>query len=158
MSTQFELNEAEILHRFHEYLEELNNAQAATEALLDDCRDPDMNVASCLYVLENIIVPEIMLSFAERFLELDNCYDYDPSEDSLNSILEIFCAKEKLDSDLQNTLATAINEAAAQDEDDEDEDDNDVVFKPGTQRPYKQPEWTELSDEEKQAKVKRFLK
>jgi hypothetical protein len=100
-------------------------------------------------VLQDIIVPEIVAQFATKFDDLDNRYDYDPSDDNLNDIFETFCKFEGLSETLASAVATRINTAAAQDQDDED-DDNEPVFK--------SKDWARLSDDERKAKVKAFLK
>jgi hypothetical protein len=151
MSEQFEfINENEIVQRFHSYLQEDLKVVDAMEMLLRDCANEDLSEEEIIHVVGGILIPEIAIRFAEKYDTLTNCFDYDPSEDNLNAIFEIFTASEGLSEGLSNALAATINTAAASDHDDEDDDDNEVVFKPD--------EWAELSDEQRKAKVKSFLK
>ena len=60
-----------------------------------------------------------------------------------------FCAFNKIDEDLAQTIASAINAAVKKDHE-EDIDDNDVVCKPD--------EWKHLSKADVQRKTKNFLR
>ena len=138
------INENEIIRQFHLYLQELN-VQDATERMFADCIKEDLSEDEIESVLQDIIIPEIVVQFATKFDGLDNCYEYDPSDDNLNDIFETFCKFEGLSERLANAVATTINTAAAQDEDDEDDDDNEPVFK--------SKDWARLSDDKRKAKA-----
>jgi hypothetical protein len=156
-----QLNENALLHRFHSYLSEGLKIQDAVEMMLNEA---DMTVEKVLAV-QDVLIPEIVILFAEKYDQLTNVYDYDSIDDDINLIFESFLRFEGLDDsnlDLASQLAAAINTAAMYDDDgnedaddtddsESDEDDNDVVFKG-------QEEWVELSDEERQKKVKTFLR
>ena len=127
------------------------NIQDAFEQIFDDLINEDLSEAETDYVVHEILMPELVILFAEKYDALDSAYDYDPSEDNLNAIFETFCAAKHLSGDLANLLAATINKhAAAEDDEEEDDNNNNVVFKPNY--------WDELSDDERQAKVKAFLK
>jgi hypothetical protein len=156
-----QLNENALLRRFHSYLSEGLKVQDAVEMMLDEA---DMTVEKVLAV-QDVLIPEIIILFAEKYDQLTNVYDYDSIDDDINLIFETFLRFEGLDDsnlDLASQLAAAINTAAMYDDDgnedaddsddpESDEDENDVVFKG-------QEEWGELSDEERQDKVKAFLR
>ena len=152
----------EIIRRFFWYVKEmsLGDAFAATLADAENLEELDqVAVVECL-------LPEIAIRFANTYNEMTELYEDPPG---LNSVFETFCAFEGLSQDLANVVAITINEGAAsllveesdddvdwknlklpKDGDEDDVDDEDVVFKG--------QEWARLSDEERQAKVKAFLK
>ena len=152
----------EIIRRFFWYVKEmsLGDAFAATLADAENLEELDqVAVVECL-------LPEIAICFANKYNEMTELYE-DPPQ--LNSVFETFCAFEGLSQDLANVVAITINEGAAsllveesdddvdwknlklpKDGDEDDVDDEGVVFTG--------QEWARLSDEERQAKVKAFLK
>jgi hypothetical protein len=109
------INENEVIHRFNEYLQELN-VQDAAECLLEDCENEDLTEDDLEHVINQILIPEIVARFADRFSELDNCYDYEPEEDNLNSIWKAFVAFEGLSPNLRDVIASTINEASKEDD------------------------------------------
>ncbi len=139
----------EILRRLHFYLGSGCKVGHAFERTIDDAK----HLEDLGKVIEEVLVPEIAVLFAEKYDKLGDYFDLD-DDHSLNNIFDMFCRFESIEQDLANEVATTINEAAAQDFDEEEgegdeDDDDDVVFK--------DQEWAEMSDSERQAKVKAFL-
>jgi hypothetical protein len=157
------INENAIIRQFHNYLQEYK-IQEAVDALLQDCVNEDLSEDELENIVGGILIPRIVLQFAEHYSEMDSRYDYDPSEDNLNDLFETFCSFEHLSEDLADAVAIRINTLAEEDniaakqqqqtpatQDSDDEDDNNsVVFHPD--------DWSKLSDEQRRAKVKAFLK
>ena len=140
----------EIVRRFFWYMKNSGNigdAFAATPADAENLEELDqVAVAECL-------LPEIAISFANKYNEMTELYDDDPD---VNSIFETFCKFEGLSQDLANVVAITINEGAAallheEVDDDADDDEEDIVFSSAD-------DWKKLSDSERQAKVKAFLR
>jgi hypothetical protein len=136
--------------------------QEALDALFED---EDLSEDELGYIVGEILIPKAVIRFAEHYSEMDDRYDYDPSEDNLNNIFQTWCSFEHLSDDLADAVTTTINTLAEEDShrinlpsqkdgDSEDaaeeDDDNNVVFKP--------EDWSKLSDEERKAKVKTFLR
>jgi hypothetical protein len=61
------INENEIIRQFHFYLQELN-VQDATETTFADCINEDLSEDEIESVSQTIIVPEIAVQFATKFL------------------------------------------------------------------------------------------
>jgi hypothetical protein len=142
--------ENKISHLFQSYLQEMKIG-IAFDQILGHLLDEEFSDGETDYLVHEILMPEVVCLFAEKYSELDEVYGYDSSsEDNLNSVFETFCKFEGLPGDLQNLLAATINNHAAAKDDEDDDDDNEAVFKPN--------DWDELSDDERQAKVKAFLK
>jgi hypothetical protein len=96
MSEQFEfINENEISHLFHSYLQEMNVGDAFDQ-ILDDVLDEEFSEAETLYVVQEILMPEVICLFAEKYTALDETYGYESSEDNLNPIFETYRAVERL--------------------------------------------------------------
>jgi hypothetical protein len=90
MSEQFEfINENLVSRRFHSYLEEMN-IQDAFEQIFDDLINEDLSEAETDYVVHEILMPELVILFAEKYDALDSAYDYVYSEDNLNASFECF--------------------------------------------------------------------
>jgi hypothetical protein len=144
------LNHNAIIKRLRFYLQESNDAQNAVEMILDDCDSDELTEKQTDFVREEILVPQLVIRFAEHYEGICRVYPSDPDP---STIFQTFVTFEKLSEDLAKDVARAINFGAAEDDDgDEDEiDDNGVVF-------HGEKDWQELSAAERQAKVKLFLK
>jgi hypothetical protein len=67
MSEQFEfINENEISHLFHSYLQEMNVGDAFDQ-ILDDVLDEEFSEAETLYVVQEILMPEVICLVAEIY-------------------------------------------------------------------------------------------
>jgi hypothetical protein len=113
---------------------------------LDACEGEDFSEAEMEWVMEDIVIPEMVIRFAEHYTNIDNCYDDNPDP---NTVFRTFVKFEHLSEDLANTVADVINKATAQDSSEDEDDDNEVVFKG-------EKEWQELTATERQAKLKTF--
>jgi hypothetical protein len=158
------INEDAVLGQFNYYRQELNlNVQEAAEQLLEDCIDEeDMSDEDLEYVVETLI-PEIIVLFAETYDSMTNCYDYSDDEDDLTQIFETWAKFEGLSENLQNEIADTIDEFVKHNDPDNDQD-GDGKDEDGDGQSetadfiFKDNEWNRLSDSERQAKIKRFLK
>ena len=89
MSNDINENETAIVSRFYEYYDDFN-ASDSIDALLEDCVDLEFSPDEIEYVVEELLVPELLFLFAEKYF---NCYDYNEEED-LNEIFQQFCINE----------------------------------------------------------------
>jgi hypothetical protein len=163
------INESEVVNRFEIYLEDANIHTAAS-MIVDDCEG--LSEEEIEHVLENIIVPTIMMKFAKKYADLNELYGY---EHSPTEVWSTFTEFEGInETGLANIVVQAINEGAAADSDNDsdgedsnddwdatdwgnadvddevDIEDDDVV--------YSVDDWKNLSADERQNKVRLFLK
>jgi hypothetical protein len=140
------INEDTVLERFQAYLQDANKIGNALEMIIDDAVSESLSEGQALYIVENLILPQIVVRFALHLNDLNEMYGY---EHSPHEVLSAFCDFNELSEDFQNDIAQEIVEAAAA-HSDGDVDDEDVVFK--------REDWTKLSSAERQAKEKSFLR
>ena len=81
------LNVEEVLNRFDRYLGEMNLANAF-EAMVEDAENEQFTDDEIKEMSEEIIIPTIIVMFAEKYSQMDNCYDYSPDADNLISIFQ----------------------------------------------------------------------
>jgi hypothetical protein len=144
----------EIIRRFFWYMKNSGNIGNAFAAALADAEHlgelAQHQVVECL-------LPKIAICFANKYNEMTELYDDEPDPQDL---FETFCKFEGVSDAMSDVIAISINEGAAallheelkDDDDDHDEDaDENIVF---SSADY----WKNLSDEQRQAKVKAFLR
>jgi hypothetical protein len=129
------LNEDAILDLFYSHLDEMKMGEACVQILNDEQLGEDDQQQ----VLGELLLPQIILAFADKY---DSLRDDDGAD--LQNFFEAFLTFEHIPEELHNVIAATINTAAK-----EDEEEDGVIS---------QGEWDTLSDQERIAKVKAFLK
>ncbi len=140
------INEDAVVELFRGYSKSLN-VQEAFETFLQDIIDEDvLSEGELEYVIEDVLIPEMVVSFAKHYVSMNECYGY---EHDPNEVFHTYCEFHTIYENLKNALATTINVASA-DEHEDDEDADDVIFD--------EDDWKKLSPQERNAKIKNFLK
>jgi hypothetical protein len=133
------ITESAVLDLFGSYL---SQGQTIAEALSNVLSDPVITESECEDIFLGTLLPEVIQAFSEIYcvVEAEN-----PSVD-LNTCFDLWCESQEIDIELGNFITQKINETASS----FDEDEEDFIFKP--------QDWSRLSDEQRQDKVKAFLR
>jgi hypothetical protein len=132
------LNGSSVYDAFHNYLSRGITIMEALEKIIGD---PVITESEADNLLSNVLFPEVIYNFAERFSVLDEDAD-------VNEAWELFSEIEELSGELQNHLAEIINQTAEAYFTEEDAGDAVLTV----------DDWKKLTDEERADKVKAFLR